>query len=110
MSGNINIVVATAISSFAAGTIAVFLSPAARTPAETCLFPALLPMIPGMYAYRSFGAMVMCILGEREAEFNHYFYLFASNGFTCVAILLGMVTGATVPIFIFKKISFQATR
>lgn len=104
MSGNINIVVATAISSFAAGTIAVFLSPAARTPAETCLFPALLPMIPGMYAYRSFGAMVMCILGEREAEFNHYFYLFASNGFTCVAILLGMVTGATVPIFIFKKI------
>ncbi len=62
-------------------------------------------MIPGMYAYRSFGAMVMCILGEREAEFNHYFYLF-----TCVAILLGMVAGATVPMFIFKKISFQATR
>ena len=110
MSGNVNIVVATAISSFAAGTIAVFLSPAARTPAETFLFPALLPMIPGMYAYRSFGAMVMCILGEREAEFNHYFYLFASNGFTCVAILLGMVTGATVPISIFKKRSFQATR
>ena len=110
MSGDVNLVVATAISSCAAGTSAVLLSHTARTPAETCLFPALLPMIPGMYAYRSFGAMVMCILGEREAEFNHYFYLFASNGFTCVAILLGMVAGATVPMFIFKKISFQATR
>ncbi len=59
MSGDVNIVVATAISSFAAGTIAVLLSHTARTPAETCLFPALLPMIPGMYAYRSVEALLI---------------------------------------------------
>lgn len=110
LSSATNIVVATTISSFVAGTLAVFLSPVAHTPAETCIFPALLPMIPGMYAYRTFGALVMCILGDCEDRFNHYFYLFASNGITCLAILLGMVIGATLPIFIFKKISFQATR
>ena len=105
-----NIMAATLIASFVVGTLAVFLSPVARTPAETCLFPALLPMIPGIYAYRAFGGLAMCVLNERQEQFDYYFYLFAHNSLTCGCILLGMVIGATIPIFIFKKVSFQATR
>lgn len=107
-----HIVVATALASLLVGVLAVLLSPVAHTPAETCLFPSLLPMIPGIYAYRTFGALVMCLLrgGAGEEVFNHYFYLFASNGLTCAFILLAMVAGATAPIFLMKKISFQATR
>ena len=52
----------------------------------------------------------MCLYQGYEGGFNHYFYLFASNGLTCLFILLGMVIGATIPIFLLKKISFQATR
>ncbi|MDE6217395.1 MAG: threonine/serine exporter family protein, partial [Muribaculaceae bacterium] len=85
-------------------------SSVAKMPAETCLFPSLLPMIPGIYAYKTFGGLVMCIWTEGEERFSHYFYLFASNGITCLFILLGMVAGATIPIFLLKKISFQATR
>lgn len=50
----LHIVLATTIAAFIVGIMAVLLSPVAKTPAETCLFPSLLPMIPGMYAYRSF--------------------------------------------------------
>lgn len=106
----IQIIVASFIAAFIIGMLAVFLSPIIKTPAETCLFPALLPMIPGIYAYKSFGGLAMSILATGEASFNHYFYLFAYNGLTCLFILLGMVTGATIPIFIFKNISFRATR
>lgn len=106
----IHIIVASFIAAFIIGMLAVFLSPIIKTPAETCLFPALLPMIPGIYAYKSFGGLAMSILATGEASFNHYFYLFAYNGLTCLFILLGMVTGATIPIFIFKNISFYATR
>lgn len=106
----LHILAATAVAAFAVGLLAVFLSPAARVPAETCLFPALLPMIPGIYAYKTFGALVMCLMGHGQGAFNHYFYLFASNGMTCLAILLVMVIGATLPIFMFERISFQATR
>lgn len=105
-----HIVMATFIAAFIVGTLAVLFSPLSRTPAETCLYPALLPMIPGVFAYRSFGGLAMCILKHSEQQFNHYFYLFASNGLTCLFILAAMVIGATLPIFIFKKISFQATR
>lgn len=107
---DMNIIIATSLAAFIVGTLAVFLSPLAHTPAETCLFPALLPMIPGMYAYRAFGGLALCVLRSHEAPFDHYFYLFASNGLTCLFILLGMVIGATIPIFLFKKTSFTATR
>lgn len=110
MEQGLHIVSATTAASFAVGTVAVFLSPLARVPAETCFFPALLPMIPGMYAYRAFGALAMCVLGEGREQFDGFFFLFAHNAMTCFTILLGMVAGATVPVFLFKKVSFRATR
>lgn len=107
---HLHIIAATLIASFVVGTLAVFLSPVARTPAETCLFPALLPMIPGVYAYKAFGGLAMCIVRDGQQAFDYYFYLFAHNSIMCGAILLCMVIGATIPIFIFKNVSFQATR
>lgn len=103
-----HIVLATLVASFVIGLLAVLVSAVAKFPAETCLFPALLPMIPGMYAYKTFGGIALSLL--RPQAFEYYFSIFAYNGMMCVGILICMVTGATLPIFIFKKISFQATR
>lgn len=105
-----HIIVASTVAALVIGMLAVWVSPKAKCPAETCLFPALLPMIPGMYAYRTIGALILCLKYTHEEAFLHYFYLLNYNGFTCVFIILGMVIGATIPIFTFKKISFQATR
>lgn len=106
----LHIVVATTIAAFIIGILAVIISPRTKVPAETYLYPSLLPMIPGIYAYRTFGAMVMCLYHDEEPGFNHYFHLFATNGMECFFILLGMAIGATLPMFLMKKISFQATR
>ena len=106
----IGILGATAIAAFIVGALAVWLSPKAKIPPETCLFPALLPMIPGMYAYRAFGGLALCLTGSSEASFSHHFYRFASHGLPCLVILLVMVIGATIPIFLFRGRSFTATR
>lgn len=106
----LHIVAATGIAAFLIGTMAVFISPLAKTPAEAYLFPALLPMIPGMYAYRSFGGLAMCLFGDTQEKFDMYFYRFAENGFICLAILFAMVICAIVPIFTFKSTAFTATR
>lgn len=105
-----HIVLATIVAAFMIGVMAVLLSPRCKVPAETFLYPSLLPMIPGIYAYRTFGALVICLSNGAETTFNHYFYLFSSNGLTCFFILLGMAVGETLPMFMMKKISFQATR
>lgn len=105
-----HIVIATTLAAFIIGVLAVLLSPKSRVPAETFLYPSLLPMIPGIYAYKTFAGLVKCIYNSTEGDFSHYFYIFASNGLTCFFILMGMAIGATVPIFLMKRISFQATR
>lgn len=107
---SLHIVLASTLAAFVIGSLAVLLSPMAKMPAETCLFPSLLPMIPGIYAYKFFGGAAMCLFSSEERSFMHYFYLMATNGQTCLFIILGMVIGATLPIFIFKRISFTATR
>lgn len=104
------IIPATGIAAFIIGLLAVFASPLAKTPAEAYLFPSLLPMIPGIYAYKSFGGLVLCLVDNTQDTFDYYFYQFAENGFFTIAILLSMVVCAVLPIFIFKSTAFRATR
>lgn len=107
--GNINIILASTAAAFAIGLLAVLLAQVVRVPAEACLFPSLLPMIPGMYAYRSIAALISCVSSPSPDNIGSLYSL-AFNSTTCLLIILGMVIGANIPIFLFKKISFQATR
>lgn len=105
-----SIVGAALIASLTVGAGAVCVARRAGCPAEAISFPALLPMIPGMYAYRTLEALFQALSGTDEGHFMHSLYLFSSNGLTCLFVILGMVVGVTVPIFLFKGISFHATR
>lgn len=105
-----HIVLASFLASLLIGTLAVVIGPKTRIPPETYLYPALLPMIPGVYAYKTFGAMVMCVSHSGEEAFQHYFYLFGSNCLTCIFILAAMVVGAVVPVMALPHLSFQSTR
>ncbi|MCM1319189.1 MAG: threonine/serine exporter family protein [Muribaculaceae bacterium] len=107
---DMHLIPATLIASFIIGALAVLVSPLSKIPAETYLFPSLLPMIPGIYAYKTFAGLAMCLFADTQEAFEHSFYLFGYNAITCGCVLLCMVTGAVSPIFMFKKISFQATR
>lgn len=107
---SLHIIAATSVAALIIGSLAVFVSPFAKTPAEAYLFPSLLPMIPGIYAYKSFGGAVMCMLENTQDSFEYYLYQFAQNGFITVSIILSMVICATIPIFIFKNRAFTATR
>lgn len=69
------------------------------TPAESLAYPALLPMIPGMYAYRAVEGLLMCLTsGKNEELFGHALYLFSYNSITCIVIVVLMVLGLTIPI------------
>lgn len=106
----VHIIPAAFAGAVAVGMLAVLFAPCAKCPPETFSFPALLPMIPGMYACRTVEGLVMCLMNQEEQAFNHYFYLFSYNGMMCTFIVMAMVVGITVPIFIFKGMSFSATK
>lgn len=106
----ISIVWASFIGGLVIGLLSIPVSIRWKAPAESMSFPALLPMIPGMYAYRTIQAFLACVQHTSEGEFMHQLYLLNYNGFVCSLIVLLMFVGVTVPIFCFKKISFSATR
>ena len=62
------------------------------------------------HTYRTITALMHCITDVGEPAVLHNLYLLCFNGFTCVAIVIGMVIGANLPIYLLKHISFQATR
>lgn len=105
-----HIVVASLIAAVIVGLLAVVLAPRAKCPPETFSYPALLPMIPGIYAYKCLQGITMTFSANSEVEFNHYFYLFESNGVICLFVILAMVVGQLLPRMLFNRIAFSATK
>jgi len=68
-------------------------------------------MIPGMYAYRTFQAMFLCMTNTLDEQaFNHYAYLLEFNGLVTVCVVGGMVIGQILPMLAMKRLSFSATK
>ena len=74
-----------------------------RVPTEALAYPALLPMIPGMYAYRAVEGLLMCITCKDDTLFNYAFYLFWWNGMICSIIIVLMVLGLTISIQVMQR-------
>lgn len=107
---DIGIIPASLVGSLIIGLLSIPVASHWKAPAESMSFPALLPMIPGMYAYRAIQALIACLQNSSETDFMHQLYLLNYNGLICCTIILLMFLGVTVPIFCFKRYSFSATR
>ena len=104
------IIIGSLIGALVIGVLSIPVSSHWKAPAESMSFPALLPMIPGMYAYRTVQALLQCVQNDDESMFMHYLYQFNYNGIVCGLVVLMMFIGVTVPIFCLKKYAFSATR
>lgn len=106
----VGIVPASMVGALAVGLLAIIIAKRVKCPPETFSFPALLPMIPGIYAYRTVQAFVLALTAHTEQEFQHFFYLSESNCLTCVFVILCMVIGQMLPIIAFKRVAYTVTR
>ena len=106
---HINIILAGFAGSICIGIISSFASRHYRCPYEVLAFPALLPMIPGMYAYGTIQALISYLqFNSAGTPSEHYLNIFAYNAIMTMLIILFMVVGALVGIFasrIFKNFS-----
>ena len=105
-----DIVTATVISSFTIGMITIFFAKLIHCPPEVFSFPSLLPMIPGMYAYRTFLSLMHFIQAKDPSTMQAVMVDILHNGALTVSILFALVLGASLPLFIFHRQSFLMTR
>lgn len=108
--GGVHIVPASLSGAFVVGLLAIICAKRVKCPPETFAFPALLPMIPGIYAYKTVQAFLLALTASGEEQFNHFLYICESNGIICSFVIIGMVVGLLIPIYIFKRISFSVTK
>ena len=99
------------ISAFSIGLLSHFSAYKLFCPATVLYIPALLPMIPGMYAYRTVFSLIKFLQSSNnDNEAIHYLLEIFKNGITTASVLFALAVGATIPIFIFYKRAFTMTR
>ncbi len=98
------------IAAFSIGMLSVPFAKKIHCPAEVFSFPSLLPMIPGMYAYKTVLASVKFIQCEDYTSSINIIVDIFRNGATTVFVLFALVVGVAIPMFVFHSHSFSVTR
>ena len=108
---NIDIATASIAASFTIGMGSVVLGARTHCPITVLYIPALLPMIPGMYAYRIVFTLIMFLqnLNNPAMEQQYIQQLFV-NGVVTATVIFNLAVGATIPIFLFQQKAFAMTR
>jgi len=109
--GDIDIASASLVAGFTIGMGSLWLGRKVRCPMPVLYIPALLPMIPGIYAYRSIFSLVMLLqsLHDTVAQL-HFMQEFFRNAIVALSVIFMLAAGATFPIFVFKHRAFSLTR
>lgn len=109
-STSLDIASASFIAAFSIGLLSILFAKMIHCPAEVFSFPSLLPMIPGMFAYKTVLFLVKFIQCKDDSDSVDIIVSIFRNGLTATFILFALVVGVAVPMFIFHKQSFSVTR
>ncbi len=100
----------TLCASFTIGLFSIYFARLIHCPAEVFSFPSLLPMIPGMYAYKTILALIRFMRTEDEEILPNLIVEIFRNGLTTFFVLAVLAIGVSLPLFIFHKQAISMTR
>ena len=92
------------------GLLSLLFARIIHCPAEVFSFPSLLPMIPGLFAYRTILSLIKFMQNTNPVKNQGFIMDFFHNGMTTLFILLALVVGVSLPVLLFPKLSFSVTR
>lgn len=103
---HLDITSATFLASFPIGLMSIGIAKLIRFPAEIFSFPSLLPMIPGMYAYKTILALMKFMTCGNEKIQTEMIPEIFRNGLTTVFVMCAMVAGVAIPLFAFHRVNY----
>ncbi len=105
-----NLAIATFVASFVVGCLGMLFAKLSKTPSEVIAFPALLPMIPGIYAYRAI-LYLFNFINEKDMTLKtHNLVQFFDYFLTTLSVTLALAVGVSVTLLLFLEQSFMMTR
>jgi len=109
-SAGLEIWLATFFAASCIGLLSILFARIIHCPAEVFSFPSLLPMIPGLFAYRTILGLIKFMQSADMVKKQAFIMDFFHNGLTTVFILFALVVGVSLPVLFFPKLSFSVTR
>lgn len=97
------------LAAFVIGLLSMFAARFVHCPAEVFSFPSLLPMIPGMYAYKTILALMQFMNASEGMEAGLVVEIF-KNGLTTLFVMTALVVGVSLPLFMFPRLAYTMTR
>ena len=108
---HLDIATASFFASLAIGAFSMWFGRLSFCPITVLYIPALLPMVPGMYAYKSVLALIKFMHHQKEAvAAANYMQEMFSNVVVTVSTVFLLALGATLFIFFFPKRAYSMTR
>lgn len=102
---------ASLFASFVIGLGSLWLGSLIYCPTTVIYIPALLPMIPGMYAYKTVFAFIQFMQNQNDEVLSaYYIQQFFSNAMVTYSVIFMLTIGAIIPIFIFSNKAYSLTR
>ncbi len=102
--GVLDIAMASFAVAFLTGLLCVFIAKTVKCPAECFAFPSLLPMIPGLYAYKTILGLMKFMQNCDDPNLSQQLIIgIFKNGLTTFFVMLALVVGIAIPLLIFKK-------
>ena len=108
---SVDIATASLFASISIGFGSLWLGRGIRCPMTALYIPALLPMVPGIYAYKTVFSLIMFLQSLNDpGEGLQYMQQFFLNATVSLSVIALLAAGATLPIFVFNHQAFSLTR
>lgn len=106
-----DIATASLIAAFIIGLCSVYFGKKVFCPMTVLYIPALLPMIPGTYAYKTVFALIMFFQNiDSPTRGQEYLQELLFNGAVSFSVIFMLAIGATVPVFLLREKANSMTR
>jgi len=106
----VNVVISSFIAALFVGIFSIPLAHKIHQPPVVFSIPAVIPMIPGYFAYKTVLAMMnftfMEVATEKRLELLDAIF---SNGFTMLFILISLTLGISLPLMLMRKSTVKKT-
>ena len=108
---NVNIVIASFIGALLVGFMSMPLAHKIHQPPVVFSIPAIIPMIPGYYAYKTvLSIMNFTFLETDQVKRLELVDAIFSNGFTMLFVLISITVGVLFPLLILRKSTVKKVR
>lgn len=109
--GGLDISTGSLVGAMVIGFGSIWLGKRIHSPMTVISIPALLPMIPGKFAYNMvFSQLMFLQTMDNAADRLKYMEMFFSNTMVTCSVVFMLAAGAILPMFLFPSRAFSLTR